>query len=129
MKSFILMATLVLSTLAQAAFPIEGSWGARQFDNGFTLDMTFTFENNAVTLTNTCSFRGSVASATVKVPAAYDHANLSITSSAANTGKSADGQLTCDVNIAPMNLTYVVQGNFLTFTMPGSPEQIVLQRK
>jgi hypothetical protein len=129
-KITLLIATLAFSAFAQAAFPIEGNWAApQQQDNGFQFEGYFSFANNTLTLTNVCRYQGSVASASVTVPALYDISTLTISNSAQNEQKSPDGKLNCNVSVVPMRLTYQVQGHLLILTQPGSADQFVLRRQ
>ena len=122
------VATLI-SCLAFAAFPIEGSWGGQQADNDFVFDMTMTVANGTVSLINVCSRGSQTARAQVSVPASYDASSLTVLGSAQDTQTSADGNLNCNVNAIPTRMNYVVQGDVLTLTQDGTPGAMVLMRR
>jgi hypothetical protein len=110
-----------------AARPVEGSWGMQQAANGFTFDMTFTIENNVVSITNLCSFQGHSATAHVSSPAQIDDRTIT-TIASADDQESRDG-VNCNVSIKPDRMNYQVAGSQLILSHDGSPEQIVLSRK
>lgn len=130
-KAMCLIATLMMSglSIAQAAFPIEGNWGTTLSQGGMQFDMTFTIQNNTITLTNVCSMNGQFATARVSSPAAYDASSITIFNSGSDDQNSADYSVHCNVSIQPERLNYVVQGNLLIFSQNGSPQTFALTRK
>lgn len=128
MKQFFVFASsLLVTAMAWAQFPIEGSWGMVQSQGALTFDMTITVRDNSVTLTNVCSLQGRSAQAQAKAPATYDQSSLTILAPAENH-QSANG-VNCDVSVSPSRMNYVVQGNNLILSQPGSPQQLVLTRR
>lgn len=124
---FIFASALMMSAFAFAGYPIEGTWGITQSQNGFTFDASFKIENNTVTATNVCSYNGQKASASVTAPAAYDANTFTISTSA--EAKQSSGGLECTASLVPMSVNYVVQGSTLTLTMKGSSDSVVMTRR
>lgn len=135
MKNLKKLAVLTILTSALTGFsvafgaplPVEGSWGMQQEANGFTFDMTFTIQNNTVSITNVCSFEGHTASAHVSSPAQYDDRTIT-TLANADDQESRDG-VNCNVSIKPDRMSYQVVGSTLILSHDGSAEQVVLSRK
>lgn len=135
MKNLKKLATLVALVTFATSFslahgatqPIEGSWGMRVDQNGFTMDMTFTVANNTLTLQNVCTFQGRSATAHVSAPASYDDRTLTVLGSARDD-ESQNG-VNCNAAIQPDRMNYVVSGNALTFSHDGSSETFTLTRK
>lgn len=128
-KQILFLATLLVTALAHAAFPIEGAWGTQQTQNGINFDITFVIANNSLTLINICSMNGSTAKAQVTVPATYDFTSMTSLQSAYDEQRSPDLAVDCNVNIQPEKLNYVVQGNSLILTQAGSAQQMILIRR
>jgi hypothetical protein len=112
---------------ANATYPVEGSWGYKTVQNGFTIDMTMTIQNNSVTLENVCTYKGNKASASANSQAQYDDKTLTVLSAA--HGENTVNGLKCEANMQADTLNYVVKGNLLTFTHDGSTQKFVLKRK
>jgi hypothetical protein len=133
MKKLVSLSFLALTltgiSIAQGAAsqPIEGSWGLQQAQGPLTFDTTFTIQNNAVTITNVCTFEGHSATARVSAPAQYDGATLTVMGSA-DDNESRDG-VNCNVSVKPDRMNYRVVGSRLILTHDGSLDQFVLQRR
>lgn len=128
MKKVVLIAiTVFASAIAQAAgFPIEGDWGTQMSNNGIQFDMTFSIHNNQLTLTNVCSTNGQSSTAHVTSPVTYDAATLTVLQNQQDDENG--GGVDCNVSVQAAQMHYMVQGNLLTFSLPGQPD-FTLTRK
>lgn len=130
MKKWIFAAALtVMVSSAQAAFPIEGSWGTQMDNNGVHFDLTFTFANNAVTLVNVCSVNGKSLKARVSSPAVYDASSVTIFNPSDDSEHAPDGSMNCEASVQGGRMNYQVQGNLLILSQDGSSQQFALTKK
>lgn len=120
-------ACLVTGTSAYAGYPVEGTWGMQFQQNGITFDTTFAIHNNSITVTNVCTMNGESASAHVTSPASYDASTITVLT--AQQDQESNNGVNCDVSSTPDTMNYKVQGNSLTLSKPGNPQQFILQRR
>jgi hypothetical protein len=130
-KLFALVALLTFLTagsIAQgAALPVEGTWGTSFHNNGFDFDMSFTLQNQSITTTNTCSFRGQTLSVSVNVPARYDGSSIQVLGNAQNS--VSENGLNCNVSVEADTMNYKIIQNTIVLSRPGQAEEIVFTRR